>query len=83
MRKVSWQVPKHILNIVEVVAWLATYDSHASFFGEYGRSRYRHLTLKRRPSGVSFATDGPIAKILKGSVQFKDNFSFRAVSFVS
>ena len=42
-----------------------------------GRSRYSSLFLNGRPSGVSAAEEGPTAIILKGPVQFRENFSLR------
>ena len=42
-----------------------------------GRSRYSTLSPSARPSGVSAAEEGPTAIILKGPVQFSENFLLR------
>ena len=39
------------------------------------RSRYRSLSSSGHPSGVSAAKEGPTTIILKGPVQFSENFS--------
>ena len=44
-----------------------------------GRARYSSLSPNGRPSGVSAAEEGPTASILKGLVQFSENFSLRTM----
>ena len=44
-----------------------------------GRSRYSTLSPSGRPSVVSAAEEGPTAIILKGPVQFSENFLLRTL----
>ena len=44
-----------------------------------GRSRYSSLSPNGRSSGVSTTEEGPTASILKGPVQFSENFPLRTL----
>ena len=47
-----------------------------------GKSRYRSLEARGRPSGVVSAGEGPIAKILNGAVQLSESFALRTLESV-